>query len=120
MLHVRLDSRGVERLVVSKELEIERVVFEVGLKEQKKSSKLAPTHSKQKIKNTLFTFSLSEFIISVFNSFTLASRIADLVTLRNASSMRYLNASTCFISKWYSFILLPLAPCSFSIFANTP
>jgi hypothetical protein len=58
-------------------------------------------------------------MISVFSSFTLASLIADLVTLLSASSMRYLNASTCFISNLYSLILLPLAPCSFSIFANT-
>ena len=65
------------------------------------------------------TLSLSEFKISVFSSFILASRIAALVTLLNASSIRYLNDSTCFISKLYSLILLPLAPCSFSILLNT-
>jgi len=45
--------------------------------------------------------------------------MADLVTLRSASSIRYLNDSTCFISNLYSLILLPLAPCSFSILLNT-
>lgn len=65
------------------------------------------------------TFNLSEFKISVFSSFTRASRIEALVTLRSASSIRYLNASTCFMSNLYSFILLPLAPCSLSILLNT-
>ena len=65
------------------------------------------------------TLSLSEFKISVFSSFILASQIAALVTLLNASSIRYLNDSTCFISNLYSLILLPLAPCSFSILVNT-
>jgi len=41
------------------------------------------------------------------------------VTLRRASCILYRNASTCFISNWYSLILLPRAACSFSILVNT-
>jgi len=113
MLHMRLYPRRMQRLVVAQKLEVKRIVLKMGL------DKLISSANCSSEKTTALTLSLSELRISVFSSLILASLMALLVTDLKASSIRYLKASTCFISKLYSLILLPLPPCSFSIFPNT-
>lgn len=73
----------------------------------------------EKILRNRITFSLSEFNISVVISFTLASPMTRRVTLRKASSIRYLNASTWLLSKTHSLTSHPRSFCFRVIRAST-